>query len=173
MNRDNLLFWTHNKANHDISACMPARTYSSSFLLSPQAVSHPSVHVTERWVHPVTGQLVAVTLIYVASLIPLIFVSPLVERLYIYMYAHSLLGRFTQPLMGAGAGAHSDKSTEKSTCVSELHNSFLAGHHSKDRNPKMVEPERDCVAAIQMSPISQVASQKNKKKPTILERPST
>lgn len=99
--------------------------------------------------HPVTGQLVAVTLIYVASLI---FVSPLMERLYIYMYVHSLLGRFTQPLMGAGAGAYSDKSTEKSTCMSKLHNSFLAGHHSKDRNPKMVEPERDCVAATHIVP---------------------
>ena len=51
-----------------IHACMPARTHSSSTLLAPQAVSHPSIHVTERWVHPVTGQLVAVTLIYVAPL---------------------------------------------------------------------------------------------------------
>lgn len=47
---------------------MPARTHSSSSLLAPQAVTHPSIHVTERWVHPVTGQLVAVTLIYVAPL---------------------------------------------------------------------------------------------------------
>lgn len=47
---------------------MHARKHSSSSLLAPQAVSHPSIHVTERWVHPVTGQLVAVTLIYVAPL---------------------------------------------------------------------------------------------------------
>lgn len=44
------------------------RTRSFSSLLALQAVSHPSIHVTERWVHPVTGQLVAVTLIYVAPL---------------------------------------------------------------------------------------------------------
>lgn len=47
---------------------MSAHTHSSSSLLAPQAVSHPSIHVTERWVQPVTGQLVAVTLIYVAPL---------------------------------------------------------------------------------------------------------
>lgn len=43
-------------------------THSSFSLLAPQAVSHPSIHVTKRWVHPVTGQLVAVRLIYVAPL---------------------------------------------------------------------------------------------------------
>lgn len=51
-----------------IHAFMPARTHSSSSLLALLAVSHPSIHVTKRWVHPVTGQLVAVTLIYVALL---------------------------------------------------------------------------------------------------------
>lgn len=53
-----------------IHACRPARTttHSSFSLFAPQAVSHPSIHVTKRWVHPVTGQLVAVTLIYVAPL---------------------------------------------------------------------------------------------------------
>lgn len=45
------------------------RTYTLFFLPPAlQVVSHPSIHVTERWVHPVTGQLVAVTLIYVAPL---------------------------------------------------------------------------------------------------------
>lgn len=55
--------------NHmHIHTCMPTCTHSSFSLLAPQAVSHPSIHVTKRWVHPVTGQLVAVRLIYVAPL---------------------------------------------------------------------------------------------------------
>lgn len=109
MNRDNLLLSTHNKPNHDISACMPARTYSSSFLLAQQAVSHPSIHVTERWVHPVTGQLVAVTLIYVAPLSSL-FLLWWRDCIYVCMHARSLLGRFTRLVMGAGVGAQSDRS---------------------------------------------------------------
>lgn len=149
MNRDNLLLSTHNKPNHDIRACMPARTYSSSFLLAPQAVSHPSIHVTERWVHPVTGQLVAVTLIYVAPLSSL-FLLWWKDCIYVCMHARSLLGRFTQLVMGAGVGAQSDRSGEKSPCVSKLHDGFLPGNRSKGSNPKGVELNWDCAAATRI-----------------------
>lgn len=70
-NGDSLLMWTHDISNQPtihIHTCMPTCTHSSFSLLAPQAVSHPSIHVTKRWVHPVTGQLVAVRLIYVAPL---------------------------------------------------------------------------------------------------------
>lgn len=78
----------------NVHTWLHANTHSSFFLLAPQAVSHPSIHVTERWVHPVTGQLEAVSLIYVAPL-SLCFSSDGET-----MYARSLLGRFTQLVMG-------------------------------------------------------------------------
>lgn len=128
MNRDSLLLWTHNKptdrphAHTCVSVC--AHTLSSSSLLALQAVSHPSIHVTERWVHPVTGQLVAVTLIYVAPLSSLFL-------LWWRDYVCSLPIRkvYSDRNGGAGVGAQSDRSREKSPCVSKLYDGFLPGQH--------------------------------------------
>lgn len=133
MNRDSLLMGTRNKPNHPTTyarmhahmpACMRALTHFSSSLLALQAVSHPSIHVTERWVHPVTGQLVAVTLIYVA---PLSFLFLLWWRNYVCLFpirrvysAHNggLVWELSQTEVGRRAPA-----------VNKLCDGFLAGQH--------------------------------------------
>lgn len=96
-------------------------THCSSSLLAPGAVSHPSIHVTERRVHPVTGQLVAVTLVYVA---------PLGSLFLLWWRDHvcSLPIRKVYSAHHVG-GPVSDGSRERRPCVNKLYHGSPPGQH--------------------------------------------
>ncbi len=102
-----------------IHTCMPACTHSSFSLLAPRAVSHPSIHVTKRWVHPVTGQLVAVTLIYVAPL----------SSLFLLWWRDYVCSLPIRKVYSAHNGGPVRKLSQKSPCVSKPYNGFLPWQH--------------------------------------------
>lgn len=93
-------------------------TLSSFSLLALQAVSHPSIHVTKRWVHPVTGQLVAVTLMYVAPLSSLFL-------LWWRDYACLLPIRKVYSACNGGPVGELSQGRKKSPCMNKLMASWL------------------------------------------------
>lgn len=62
------------------------------------------------------------------------------------MHARSLLGGFTQLVIGVDVGAQSDRS-RKRVCVSKLHDGFLPEHHTEGTSSKGVELYLDYAAA--------------------------
>lgn len=62
------------------------------------------------------------------------------------MHARSLLGGFTQLVIGVDVGAQSDR-RRKRVCVSKLHDGFLPEHHTEGTSSKRVELYLDCAAA--------------------------
>lgn len=122
----------------DIHACMPARTHSSTSLLALQAVSHPSIHVTERWVHPMTGQLVAVTLIYVAPLSSLFLLwwRDYVCSLPIRMVYSACNGGLVRELSQTGVGRRAPawENCMMASCLGSiiLYNCFCLSHLNLD-----------------------------------------
>lgn len=63
------------------------------------------------------------------------------------MHARSLLGGFTQLVIGVDVGAQSD-GRRKRVCVGKLHDGFLPEHHTEGTSSKGVELYLDCVVHV-------------------------